>query len=405
LEVDDDQPPQIRKVKIYSMDDASMASITFTNGRSQQVTHANPALLQAVGNGRSFELQGVHSISAIGQIGFGIETRDHMNGSRSRLGPYKVILLADEETVFEYTAEKFSFSNTRYINAHVDYAERQKYKRWVQRSFLLPGNHLPSYENVVNNGAVAFLPGVERTISYQVIDTPGNHTSLSFKIRGDASLVPPKAAAEDGELVRYQSPATIKRDGFTVEIPEGTLYEDTWLRYRVKDRRAGEYSKSHVLQDAETPLHKYVRIAIRGDELPARLRSQAALAYRDKEGKVSLQSADFSDGWVSARTRTLGEYFVSADTVKPRIQPINVSEGKSFANSYNIRFKIWDSDTGIDSYRGTVDGEWVLFEYDAKTRMLIHTFDGTVGRGSHILRLEVTDNVGNREVFESRFSR
>ena len=75
------------------------------------------------------------------------------------------------------------------------------------------------------------------------------------------------------------------------------------------------------------------------------------------------------------------------------------------SKSYNFRFKIWDEETGVASYEGLVDGDWVLFEYDAKSRMLVHTFDGRFGRGSHMLKLTVTDNVGNSTTFESRFTR
>ncbi|MFV1980733.1 MAG: M23 family metallopeptidase [Rhodothermia bacterium] len=409
LDLKDTQPPQIRSVKIYAMDDKSAASIMFTNGRSQKVTRTSPALLKTAGNGRSFDLAGVRSVSAIGRIGFGIETRDTHNGSRSRLGLYRISLFADDSPVFEYLAEKFSFSKSRYINAHIDYAEREQNKRWVQRSYLLPGNELPSYRNVVNEGILEFGSGSRRVMRYEVVDAPGNKTTLSFVVQGDAGLEPPAATGfddeHDGELIRFGEAGSFTRSGFKAEIPEGAVYEDTRLNYGVVAGDDETFSNRYVFHDPSTPVHERIELSIEADNLPVSLRDRAALAYEDDEGKVSFQTARYRDGWVTARIRTLGQYFLSADTLDPKIKAINISDGRNMAKSYNFRFKIWDDETGVASYEGYVDGDWVLFEYDPKSRMLVHTFDGSFGRGSHTLKLTVTDNVGNSTTFESRFTR
>ena len=57
------------------------------------------------------------------------------------------------------------------------------------------------------------------------------------------------------------------------------------------------------------------------------------------------------------------------------------------------------------SYRGTVDGKWILFEYDQKHARLTHRFDGRIAAGQHTLRLAVTDDRGNTAVFERNFIR
>ena len=405
IEVKDNQAPQIRKVKIYAMDDESTASIVFSNGRTQKVTRTNPVLLKTEGNGRSYDLAGVRSISAKGRIGFGIETRDTHNGSRSRLGPYRISLLADDVPVFEYLAEKFSFSNSRYINAHIDYAEREQHRRWVQRSFLLPGNELPSYRNVVNEGIVEFGSDTRHVMRYEVVDAAGNQTTLSFAIEGDAGLVPPPATEPTGELISFGQSASFTRSGFKAEIPAEAFYEDTRLTYETRPGDDETFSRRHVFHNPSTPVHKRIELSIKADDLPVGLRDKAVLAYENDEGKVSFQPARYHDGWVTGGIRTLGQYFVSADTVDPKIRAINISDGRNMSRSYNFRFKIWDGETGVASYEGYVDGDWVLFEYDPKSKMLVHTFDGRFGRGSHSLRLTVTDNVGNSTTFESRFTR
>jgi hypothetical protein len=55
-------------------------------------------------------------------------------------------------------------------------------------------------------------------------------------------------------------------------------------------------------------------------------------------------------------------------------------------------------------YDATVDGDWILLEYDSKNALLKHTFDGTIKRGKHQLRLVVRDAMGNEQVFERTFT-
>ncbi|MCY7327270.1 MAG: hypothetical protein LH618_01835, partial [Saprospiraceae bacterium] len=57
------------------------------------------------------------------------------------------------------------------------------------------------------------------------------------------------------------------------------------------------------------------------------------------------------------------------------------------------------------SYRGMIDGKWVLFEYDRKSARLTYTFDEHVGIGQHKVVMKVKDDLGNEGVWEGRFRR
>ena len=74
--------------------------------------------------------------------------------------------------------------------------------------------------------------------------------------------------------------------------------------------------------------------------------------------------------------------------------------------SFRIRdnFAVSGSADGM-SYRGTVDGKWILFEYDKKRDRLTHTFDGHINPGKHWLKLLVKDDRGNEAVLEREFVR
>ena len=75
------------------------------------------------------------------------------------------------------------------------------------------------------------------------------------------------------------------------------------------------------------------------------------------------------------------------------------------SRKFSITLKMTDNLSGIDSYRGTVDGKWVLMEYDAKNDKLSYFFDRKVSAGDHTFKLVVKDEVGNKTVYEADFIR
>jgi hypothetical protein len=60
-----------------------------------------------------------------------------------------------------------------------------------------------------------------------------------------------------------------------------------------------------------------------------------------------------------------------------------------------------DELSGIDSYTGTLNGEWILMEYDEKNDLLIYYFDKYLIEGENIFKLEVYDNTNNYNVYET----
>jgi hypothetical protein len=75
-----------------------------------------------------------------------------------------------------------------------------------------------------------------------------------------------------------------------------------------------------------------------------------------------------------------------------------------------MSFRISDNFDATDraddlNWRGTIDGAWVLFEFDAKRNRLTHTFDGRIGAGEHTLKLLVKDDRGNETVLERVFKK
>ena len=86
------------------------------------------------------------------------------------------------------------------------------------------------------------------------------------------------------------------------------------------------------------------------------------------------------------------------DTVPPTVR--DLTKGKNGI----LTFYIADSETGIKSYKGYIDGEFKLFKFSSKNvRLTCNLRAEGVSRGSHHLRLVVTDRAGNETIIERTF--
>ncbi|RZV65557.1 MAG: M23 family peptidase, partial [Flavobacteriaceae bacterium] len=80
--------------------------------------------------------------------------------------------------------------------------------------------------------------------------------------------------------------------------------------------------------------------------------------------------------------------------------------GKWLSKYRYLKVKINDDLSGIRNYRATVNGKWILMEYNAKKGILTHDFnDNIVNDTKNLLKIIVTDNVGNSSTFEATFFR
>ncbi len=108
----------------------------------------------------------------------------------------------------------------------------------------------------------------------------------------------------------------------------------------------------------------------------------------------------FEKGYIKTRLRDFGRYTIMADTTAPVITLLNLKEGLSISKLQELRVNIGDNLSGIKSYRATLNGAWILMDYDAKTRLLAYKRDALLLPGENKFVLTVEDNCGNVTVRE-----
>ena len=73
-------------------------------------------------------------------------------------------------------------------------------------------------------------------------------------------------------------------------------------------------------------------------------------------------------------------------------------------NQNTIKLRIEDKNSGIKSYRGEIDGKWILMDYDHKKGLLYFDIDQNINKGEHTFKLKVIDNVNNTKEYKAKFT-
>lgn len=120
-----------------------------------------------------------------------------------------------------------------------------------------------------------------------------------------------------------------------------------------------------------------------------------------KAGEYFAVGGDWDDDFIEVQIRDFGDYVVVADTIAPKIAPVNISPGKAIAAQKTIQVKISDNLAGIKTYRATMNGHWILMEYDPKNSLLTYKIDEWTKPGKNQFRLVVTDSRNNEKVYRT----
>ena len=86
--------------------------------------------------------------------------------------------------------------------------------------------------------------------------------------------------------------------------------------------------------------------------------------------KFWYMGGSWKNGFLRAKVREFGDFCIIADTIKPEIKGLNIYPEKIFNTQTTIKCTIKDKESGIKSYRGEIDGKWILMDYDYKRKII-----------------------------------
>jgi len=397
FKIKDEIAPRFKRLFIYPMEEGALV-----NGSSEK---------------KAFELvldQGIYTIpwgtniEVSGAVGLGVEVYDYLNGASNRCGIYTLEGYMDEVIFYRHEMEEFSFSETRYVNAHIDYEEKKSLSRNVHRLHRLPNDKLRIYRDLENDGILQEDSAGSHTIKVNASDVAGNTSLLSFKLNIKGRQPGSPSPGNQSSLVmKFDEDSRFYNEKVQVEVPAGALFEDIRFSFKESPGSNGFLSENFHIHSPHTPLFKAYTLSVIAPEVAPELRDKLVfVTYDPEEKKITSAGGAYSNGRVIARLRSFGEYAVSLDTIAPEIIPIKGSAAADQSGRKALRFTIRDDISDIAKYEGYVDMRWVLFEYDPKNDLLSYSFDKDriSPNSDHELELYVSDSQGNVNLYHTTFT-
>ncbi|MDD3108825.1 MAG: M23 family metallopeptidase [Alistipes sp.] len=335
---------------------------------------------------------------------FALEVEEKKNETSNPMGVYAIEERVDETLNFRMTLDRIGFDVGRYCYAAALYPQARHSRNGVYRLVKLPHNALPVYGRPALEGLLRVEDAESHTVEMLIADDCENRSVLRFTVQ--RGLEAPTSLPTTGLPVYWDQEFNYRDQGLTLSLPRRTLYESELLQIKVRDTLPGTYSPLYEVHDAEVPVFGAMKLGIEATAVPERLRSKALLATVGRDGSRSAAGGAWEGGWIQIETRSFGRYCVVVDTIAPRIVP-QFKNGENYSSRKTISFTISDNFSGIDTYTGTIDGVWALFEYDPKRAMLTHYFDDArwPTGGTHRIELVVRDGKGNRSTFKGTYLR
>ena len=387
IEIADDKHPEIRAAVAYSFGDSSHVD---------QSNHVKELNFKRQADGTLL----ARSIKAYGTIGFGINSVDKLNAALNNNGIFDLEMKVNGVTHYQHTVNTFAFNETRYINTLIDYERYYKKRQRIQKCFVEEANKLSIYKHLKNNGFLTIADGASYNVEITARDYKGNATKLIIPVQGK----------KDSIFVRKQdlkTPYLFRRDQFnkisdstvTVAFPKRSFYKDLYFDFKHEE----DVVKLH---NAGTPLHKNFTLTFDVSKYPKAEQDKLFIGRLTTKGKPYYSRTRRKENKLYTLNKTLGSYALFSDNQKPKIRPLNFKDGQWLTNYNYLKVRIYDTLSGIKSYRAEIDGEWILMEFDAKRGLLTYDLNDKELTGEkHTFKLMVVDNVNNTNMYHATFYR
>ncbi|MBQ4548255.1 MAG: M23 family metallopeptidase [Bacteroidales bacterium] len=386
LKVKDTKKPSIKGLAIYPLENS------IVNNQD------SPLYLEIINDNANYILED-KIFEVNGDIAFGINVYDQADGSNNKNGPYSIELFANDRLIFSILSDKYSYSETRYINSLIDYPYYINNNERFIRTEIDEFNKLRLYDK--RDGVVSVNQGDTIDLKYVVKDYYNNISVLNFTLVG----------VEKTDVIQcdYTSPLSyniidgksldIDLDGFKVKIPDFAFYRDVTLLTSMVDSIDNVFSNyAYQIGNEEIALHKRISISIKPKDeyIDDTLLYVARL---NKEGELIYVGNKYNGEYIEANTNVLGIYLIAKDSVSPSITPVNFKSNSSITDNWSLRVEIEDKETGVCKYDMYVNDDWVLADYDAKNNLLVYQIDHHIKQGNNTLKIVVSDMLGNETVY------
>ena len=380
LPVHDEQRPQLQKLFIF-----------FPN-KSHILPHIEAVSL----NKTNDSIYETAKIETSGKIGLGIQMFDRQDSSYSRNGIYSTKVIVNGKIISHYEFDQLIIDESKKLYNVIDYKNYVQKRLKIFKLFYAEDIKLNFMNSLVEQGIFEIEFGKSYHILIEVQDFSGNKSIIETYIEGTKNSL--KQVKLRGKLIKADEDYLYSSKNKEVYFPTNTFFDTVKIEI-IENGDDIEIGPNFF------PIANPYEIKFSLNEKDSLKRIQTFVAKKLKKSLIYLPT-ELNKNILIAKVNELGTYTFVRDSLAPTVVPNNFKPEQWLSKFKFLSLKINDDFSGIKKYRGSINGEWVLFEYEPKKKMLTYNFsDKYFENVKHKLKLEVEDNVGNKKIYQTTFFR
>jgi len=340
-------------------------------------------------------------ITGLPKISFGIKAFDRINGSQNQDGIYAAMVYLDDSLVSQFVLDSISYSETRAMNAHIDFPHKQRGGSYLQHLSKLPGIEGESvYKAKGGSGEIIFTDTFPHALRIEVWDARYNVSNLEFKIQFFDSLSLIRQPRVFANLVIPAQVFTLEKENFYAQFPPFSFYDSVGLSY-FKTPAKTYYGQSdvHTLGDENIPIEKKFRVSIKlNTPVSAEIADRLVIKRTYGRNEEVVKAVKDTHGY-AAFFNKLGSFQLLIDTIPPNVNDLGAKDTVNVSKQKSLIFTPTDNNGEISMFKAELDGQWLRFTNDKGRRHIYH-FDEHWPDGVHTFKITVRDEAGNTRVKE-----
>lgn len=451
-EIQDHRRPTVQKIALKTMDSHSRINHQFG---FFEFTPSHLGNVYSIS--KPIEIHGKTGILLMGY--------DRLDGVPNRNGIPHIKVKVDDRQVMAIDIDAIPFSKTRQVLCFEDYAVKSAENKTFQKLYIDDGNDLSIYKTDEQKGIISIEDTLPHKVEITLSDAHANITTIHFELKGctpsvtaiekDRSFQPFRNKIVDNTLVfmgkkadkngyfahvfanhkKYElttsyyvndyavylwdlhkgPPDSIKlcekmiypgiemtvpseaeftyfKNEFDLHFSAKTLFDTLYLKTDYMDELSDNKEYFEISEDVY-PLKKSLDVVLK----PKRrypLKEKTSAYYTTDLKNFSFVGGKWHQDVFKFTTRVLGKFTLLPDTIAPKIKVVE-------QNHSRFRAFITDDLSGIGSFELTVNGQWVLLNYDPKRNYIWSEKENPHQIFNGSLKLKVRDNVNNENIYQT----
>ncbi|CAN5317253.1 M23 family metallopeptidase [soil metagenome] len=337
------------------------------------------------------------------RVSFGITATDQLSGSANPNGIYEAFIYDNGKLLSGFQLDSISYTETRYLNANIDYKTKSSGGPYIQHLSRLPGYPESVYKDFSGDGVIELEDSSVHSINIVVKDAYGNSSEVKFMIKRVGTNQKRTVAAE-GTLFHPGYVNIFENDVARLVTGTATLYDSVVFTFSQKPAiKAESVSPVYALLNGNIPAHDSMSISIKADSVAAEVADRVLMQWSWKN-KTKIAKAKNEQGWYKTKFRNFGNFQLVIDDKPPVINSSNLFENSNLSRAAQIVIYVRDNYEDIRNFRAELDGKWLRFTND-KEGAFIYKFDEMCPPGTHRLKITAEDVAGNVSTRTFNFTR